>query len=218
MSLVFCLGFYIGTEKLGMYDPSLEIRSGLNRRPGLILTRLDTGMILLGNEKNLAGDPGFPRIISFPERPLQYQEASLGPTSAAITLPLEDKVPWFVQSILIDFSLIAREFNARFGRGLFSFLAYAGALLLLLACLRFLFELSTWPIANLFFGALIFRLVLSLVIFLNTREVLSFLASFVNKSIPEFMIIPMVFLILSTVLILYTLLAYFARRNRSNND
>ena len=217
LSIVFCLGFYIGIERVRVYDPSLEIPDRLSRRSGLILSRLDTDIIQL-KEENSAGIAGFPRVISFPERQLLYQEAPLGPGNVAVELPLEEKTPWFIQSILIDFTLASREFNARRGEGLFSFLAFTGSLFLLLVSLRFLLGLSSWPLANLFLGAMAFRFVLSLLVFLRSAEVISFLVSFVNKRLPDFLLVPAVFGILGIFIILYTFLAFFAGRMRRDDE
>ena len=211
LSVIFCLGFYYGMERMSSYDPSFRFDAGLSRSRGLILSQLDTDMVILG-------DTGFPRVVSFPERPLLYQETGSGPASAIVSLPMESKVPWFVQSILIDFSLTSAELNNRFSRGIISFLAYAGSLLLLLSCMRFLFEISAWPMANFFLGALVFRLVLSLGVFLNTDEVKHFLVSFVNNRIPDYLVIPLAFLIISVIVIPYTIMAFFIRQGRRYDD
>ena len=218
LSAGFCLGFYSGIERIEAYDPFLEIPDSLNKKSGLILTLGDADMVLLGENGDISGDSGFPRVISFAERPLLYQEVSLGPAYTKVSLPLEHKIPWFIESINIDFTLITREFNNRYGNGLLSFLVYTGAVFLLLASLRFLLDLSFWPLANLFIGILAFRLVLSLAIFLNAGYVNEFLVSFVNGRLPEFLINPFVFLTICAVIILYTFLAFLARRSRGNDD
>jgi len=215
LSVIFCYGIFFGIERIRVYDPGFLVNSGPQKRSGLILSQQDTRVVLLGDSNTPAG---YPRVLAFPERPLVYQESALGPVSATITLPIEKNAPWFIQSILIDFSLTAREFDTRYAGDPLSFLAYVCSLLLFLACLRFLFGLSSWPMANLLFGFLVFRLVLSLVVFLNSTEVQTFLITFANKRIPDYLTVPFVFLVLSAAVILYTFLAFLARRKSIHND
>jgi hypothetical protein len=148
---------------------------------------------------------------------LVYQEVSVGPSSIAAALPLETKTPWYIQSINIDFTLTAREFDSRRGEGLVSFLAYTGSLILLLVSLRFLFGAGSWPLANLFLGALSFRFVLSFMVFLESREVNVFLLAFANKRIPDFLVTPVVFGITGALILVYSILAYLARQDSKTN-
>lgn len=222
LSVLFCLASYIGIERIEAYNPKIEIPDSLNRSSGLILSRLDTDIVLLGvvntgdTAVNSGGIYGYPRVISFPERPLIYQEIPLG-TSTAFALPLDDKTPWFVQSLLIDFSLCAREMETRRSQGLVPFLIFTGSLFFLLVSLRFVFESSAWPLANLFLGAVIFRLVLVLFVFLQSGEAADFLLSFINRLIPADFIIPAVFAVCAVLIILYTAMASFARRRRNDD-
>lgn len=214
LSSLFTLGFSLGIERFRSMNPSLEAPNTIRARPGLILSRRDTAMVLLRE----SGDQNGPRVISFPERPLVYQESPLGPNNSMMTLPLNDRTPWFVQSILIDFSLTARELFSRLAKGLQSFCIYAGSLILLLASLHFVLELSTWPMANLFLGALAFRFILSLGIFLNARETIIFINTFLNGRIPDALIVPLVFCALALLILVYTLLVHLARRMVRRQD
>ena len=216
LSCVFYSAFFIGIERIEVYDPTLEIPANLNSEAGLILSQLDTDIILLRGGGDSGGVAEFPRVIAFPERPLVYQEAALGPRNTVLSLPLEGKAPWFVQSMLMDFSLLAREFESRYIEGLFSFLFFGAALFLLLASLRFVMELSSWPMANLFLGALCFRLILSLVIFLRAADVIDFLNTFANGYFEQNLIAPIVFMILGLLILLYTFMVTMARRRRSD--
>jgi hypothetical protein len=95
-----------------------------------------------------------------------------------------------------------------------SFFLQGFSLILLLVSLRFLFGLSSWPLANLFFGVMAFRGVLSLEIFLITPETEAVIRSFFGYKIERFLIPPLVFLSLSALVLLYTALAFLARRNK----
>ena len=216
LSASFTLGFFLAIDRIQTLDRSLEIpifSRKPNTRTGLILSRQDMAVVFL-NEDRL----DYPRVISFPERPLMYQEAALGPNYSVPPLPFIDRTPWLIRSILIDFNLTSREFHARFREGLLSFGIYAGSLIFLLVSLRFILTLCSWPLANLFLGALVFRFVLSLEIFLNTPEPLAFLNAFLGNRFPEALIAPMVFCALGSLILVYTFLAFLVRRNTKRRE
>ena len=210
---VFYTGFCIGIERVGVYGPVLTVPGSLERRQGLIVSQADTDFILL--DESPKNNNGYPRVISYPDRPLLFQEASLGVNSSVLSLPLTRSVPWFIQSILVDISLTVREINNRLGQGMFSFVVFGITLIFLLASLRFLLGLSVWPFANVLIGAVAFRFVLGLVIFLQTSEVRGFLLSVSRNLIPEFLLSPVIFCVFGTLIILYTFFAFFSRRLRS---
>jgi hypothetical protein len=228
LSGTFSLGFFMGVEKIeAMGIPVFSsfplTADNIELRPGIILSTRDMDMILLKEEAGLFGSSsgpgrtafsGFPRVISFPERTLIYQETPISRDTTFFNLPLGEKIPWFFQSILIDFNLTARELDSRYKEGLVSFFLHGFSLILLLISLRFLFGLSSWPLANLFFGAIAFRGILSLEIFLITPETEVMIRSFLGDGIESFLIPPLVFLTLSALLILYTVLAFLARRSK----
>jgi hypothetical protein len=167
-------------------------------------------MVLLKESGNALG----PRVVSLPGRPLFYQEVPIGPNNTALALPampFRDEMPWFIQSMLIDFTLTSREFDDKLREGIIPFAIYAGALIFLLASLRFLLDLSSWPLANLFLGALAFRGILALGTFLSTKEVNTLLVSFIGKRLPPAFITPLAFCALGVLVILYTLLVHLAR-------
>ena len=215
LSVVFYTGFFFGIERLKAYDPVLNMPESISKRAGFILTQLDTDLIFLREQTNT---PGFPRIISFPEQPLLYQEEALGPNYSVFSLDIGAKNAWFLESILIDINLSSRDLESRFGEELISFLIFCFSLFFLLSSLRFLFDFSAWPLANLFLAALIFRLILSLNVFLNTSDVKIFLDAFVDGRLQENFIIPAVFCILSIVILLYTFLSFLARLSRSKQN
>ena len=227
LSGAFTLGFLMGTERIEASVLSLKIPSALNAglrsRAGLILSRQDMTVVLLSEGGN-AGESGstlgisdYPRVVHFPERPMIYQEAPLGPNYSILPLPFKAGNPWLIQSVIIDFTIMARALNARFDDGLVLFGIYLCSLVFLLASLRFILNLSSWPLANLFLGALVFRLVLSLQIFLNTPETLVLLNSFLRNRFPDLLITPLVFCTLGCLIIIYTFLVFIARRKRRSD-
>ena len=217
LSVVFYMGFFLGIERVKAYDPAMYVPDSISRRAGFILSQLDTDVVFLREETDSAGNPGFPRVISFPEQPLLYQETSLGPNYSVFSLSFGERKSWLVNSILVDLSICSREFEARFGEDFMSFLIFASAFFFLLSSLRFLLDFSSWPLANLFLCALIFRLILGFNVFLNNREVKTFLDTFVSGRLPDYLIIPAVFCVLSAVIILYTFLSFLSRKSRSKH-
>jgi hypothetical protein len=212
----FTLAFTLGIGHLNNVNLAPPAFRTVKGEPGLILSRADTSMILLKGTDVQGG----PRIAVIPGQPLIYQETPLGPDNTALSLPSlpfrTDSV-WFISSIAIDFDLVSREFADRLGQSLFLFCVYAAALIFFLSGLRFLLELSQWPLANLFLGALVFRGILALETFLDTPETEEFLKSFLGERLLGPVLTPLVFCVLGTLVVVYTLLVGLARDKRRSD-
>jgi len=209
LGCAFSAGSALGISRAEALKPALRPVSPLQGKPGLILTQSENAMILLQNSSDIRG----PRVVSIPGQPLIYQEVPLGPNNTILKLPalsFGENTPWFIRSLDIDFSLSSGELKGRLGAGFFSFGVYAFSLILLLVSLRTLLKLSRWPLANLFIGALVFRLILALETFLNTREINALLGSFLSGRIPSRLISPLIFCALAVLFLIYTLLAHLA--------
>jgi hypothetical protein len=210
LSCAFTAGLSLGMRQLRSFEFALSAVPVIRAKPGLILSRNDTSMVLLRDSSDIRG----PRVVSIPDRPLIYQETPRGPDGASLalpSLPFSSGTPWFIESMLIDFKLSAAEIGSRLGQGLVPFALYAGALILLLGSLRFILELSNWPLANLFLGAVAFRAVLALETFLNARETGLLIASFLGNRLPVSFITPLAFGGLAVLILLYTILTSLAR-------
>ena len=103
----------------------------------------------------------------------------------------------------------------RFREDRLHFAFYAFSLILLLASMHFIFGLSHWPLANIFLGALVFRGLLALEVFLNSREINNLIGSFLGEGIPPVMITPIVLGAIGILSMLYSILAHMARPKRS---
>ena len=207
------IGASLGISRAGSLKPAIKPVPPIRGGPGLVLSQSDNIMVLLKESSDVRG----PRVVSIPGRPLFYQEVPLGPNNTILRLPelpFGDDTPWFVQSLNVDFSLCTGELKNRLGEDFYSFSAYIFSLILLLGSLRFLMELSKWHLANLFLGALVFRLILSLETFLNSREINILIASFLKVQLPSMFITPLVFCALSILILFYTLLTGIVRRSR----
>jgi hypothetical protein len=210
LASAFTLGFTLGIAHLDKVNLPPPAFSTIRGEPGLILSRGDTSMILLKG----TGAPEGPRIAVIPGQPLICQETPLGPDNTALSLPslpFKTDETWFISSIAIDFDLVSREFKDRLGQGLLWFCIYAGALVFFLSSLRFLLELSQWPLANLCLGALAFRGILALETFLDTPEIKEFLRSFLGERLLGPVLTPLVFCVLGTLVVVYVLLVNIAR-------
>jgi hypothetical protein len=190
---------------------SNQSRRGLKTlgAPGLILSQGDTVMVVLGDP----GQAGSPRVVSIPGRPLIYQEFPSGPDNTIIVLPsapFRDEIPYLMNDFLIDSSLAADQFETRLDKGLIPFAVYGGALVFLLVSLRFVLGLSSWPLANLFSGALVFRGILAFQAFIDSRTIQDFILAFFDNRIDNSIVSPVIFTILGVVILLYTLLVNLA--------
>jgi len=204
------IGMAIGIFRADSLKFALKPAAPVEGRPGLILTQSDNAIILLKSSSDVLG----PRVVSIPGLPLNYQERPLGPNNTIINLPalpFTGYSPWFVQSVDIDFRLSAGEMENRISQGIIPLGAYILSLVLLLVSLHFLLKFSKWPLANLFFGALAFRMILLLETFINTGEINSLLVSFLGNRLSPLLITPLAFSALGVLVIIYTLLSWMAR-------
>jgi len=184
---------------------------------GLILSnklnKSETAVILL----NGTSDPLGPRVIAIPDQPLAYQRTA----SAGFDLPLipfGDNTPWFLKDIDIDIRLNAEMFQRKFSEGFFSYLFYAGSLIYLLCSLGYAIKFSVWPLANLFLSTLIFRGILALNTFFNTQEIQQTASAFLQNKIPVENALPLIFLGFGTLVNLYSLLVFAAKRRVENDN
>jgi hypothetical protein len=208
---VFALGVSLGIARAGAVNaPALQPPPGGLGKPGLILSRGSTTMILVGDPET----PAAPRVVSLPGRPLIYQES---PQTALPPAPFKNGEGAFLRDVLTDISLTARRFNRLLERGIIPLGVYMGSLIFLLVSLRFVLDFSTWPLANLFLGALVFRGILAFESFLNSLEIQNFIGLFTGRLIPPSLISPGVYCGLGGLIILYTALVSLAR-GRRNRD
>jgi hypothetical protein len=217
LAFVFSVGVSLGINRTGVLSTIFKPVSPIQAKPGLIVSQGENSIILLRESSEISG----PRLVSIPGRPLIYQKVPIGPNNSILPIPaitFEDSTPWFIQSIGIDFSLSAREIKSRFQTDFLSFVFYAFSLALLLSSMRPLMELSQWPLANVFTGALVFRLILAFETLLNAREINVLLASFLGKYVSSAFITPLIFCAISTLVLLYTFLTRIARSGSGAED
>jgi hypothetical protein len=160
------IGGFTGLNRTEVVKPVFKPVAPIMAEPGLILSRSENAIVLLKE----SGERRGPRVVSIPGQPLIYQEQPYELSNTLImlpALPFPDDIPWFLKSMDIDFSLSAGELKTRLDNNLLSFAAYILSLTLLLSSLRFLMELSQWPLANLFICALVYRGILALEPFLG---------------------------------------------------
>jgi hypothetical protein len=65
------------------------------------------------------------------------------------------------QAMIRDFQVVSTELQTHFTSGPLPFFVYATALFILLISLSMFLNMGAWPMANLFFGAVLFRLALA---------------------------------------------------------
>jgi len=217
LGLTFSIASSVGISRTAALKTIFKPASPIKANPGLIVSQGENSVILLRESSDISG----PRLVSIPGKPLIYQEVPAGPNNSIIPIPaisFEDDIPWFIKSIGIDFSLSARELKGRFQDNIIYFTFYAFSLVLLLSSMRSLLDLSQWPLANVFLGALIFRSILALETLLNTRDINLLLGSFIGKRIPPSFITPLAFCALGTLFLLYTFLTGIARSGSKDSE
>ena len=214
MGSVFAVGISLGLSRTEAIRPIFRPVSFTHSESGLIFSRSDIDIVLLGENSDARG----PRLVSMPGQPLTYQQVPMGPNNTILSLP---ELPFgadsslFFQSIATDFSLSARELKSRFDESFISFAIYVLSLILFLASLRPIIGPTQWPLANLFIGAFVFRLILTMETFLNAREINALLAYSMGERFPPAAITPLIFCIMSALIILYSFLAHLARPRKN---
>jgi hypothetical protein len=193
-----------------MEAPSLTVTRGPPGHPGLILSRHGTVITLLDRPSNPDGS----RVVAIDGRPLIYQKEPRGADGRIIELPPVPRgrdMEWLYDSIRSDFSISGRRMAARFEEGRLSFFSWTLALSILLVSLGFVFETTSWPLANLFFGILVFRGVLAFEVFLGSDEILEYLSGFARGAIPDMFIAPAILAAVAVLILIYSFLFYLAR-------
>ena len=216
LSLAFTFGISLSLEQLEHIEP-IQQNAGNLGGAGVILNQVNTSVVLL----NGPGDPRGPRVTAFTDKPLLYQAEPAGPNNSVLPLPplpLEIASPWFLKSIAIDFRMSAEQLDASFSQGIIPFFIYAGALVFFLVSLGFIFRLSAWPLANLFFGIVVFRLILGMEVFFNSPEMQETFSAFLANHLPVSLTVPLIFCVLGLLVTIYSVLVYLAKRRSYEED
>lgn len=198
----------LGLSRLdGLVSFDMNVPSLSNGGNGLLLTVSPdppVQAVLLRN--------GEDRVLSLPEQPLLFERS---PYRSPLRLPFREERISFLRGISGDFNRSGAVLKGSFQAGMIPFAVYAASLSLFLVSLGCLVNISFWPLANLFFGALAFRGVLALETFLNSEETRLILASFAGPYIPEPLINPAIFTVCAVLILLYSALVYLARGRRN---
>jgi hypothetical protein len=110
--------------------------------------------------------------------------------------------------------LSSDRFFRRADQGWLSLLIFAGTLSLFLASFQFVLRLTSWPLANLFLGALLFRFLVLLEQGVYSEEAIQFLGALSQGLLPENLTAPVVLLALAVLVNTYTLLLYLSQDRR----
>jgi hypothetical protein len=205
-------GLYLGTVRAGRFDSLARLDTPRTLgAPGLILSQGTVSVVLLGDP----GEERSPRLVAIPGQNLIYQSRPGGPGNQAPPLPAAEfraVLPYFLQSIFMDFSIAALRYEALLDQGFVYFIAYMASVALLLCSLGFVFRLSVWPLANLFLGALAFRGILVLETFINSRETLEILNEYVEGAVPRSFLGTLILGLGAALILLYYFFSCLTRR------
>jgi len=220
LAMFFNFGISVALKNWEFVPPSNNMVKPLGG-PGIILTnslkRGETAVILLKGP----GEPRGSRVTAIPGQPLSFHEQA--PAHAEFTLPpvpFGNENPWFLKSLAIDIRLSGTQIQQRFDQGIFPFLIYSGALILLLCSLSFILNLSAWPLANIFLGFLAFRGVLALETFFNSPDMQDVFDSFLVRIswIQVDMAVPLIFCLIAVLIYVYSILVFIAKRRSQDED
>ncbi|MDR0684075.1 MAG: hypothetical protein LBF83_02970 [Spirochaetaceae bacterium] len=211
LASVFTFGVSKGLSNAGaMQSPPLATNHITLGRQGLILSSPGTVITLLDRPSN----PNGSRVVAVRDRELIYQKTPVGADGKIISLPpipFQDTSAWLSTLILNDLSSSGRFIASRFNEGLVPYFAWTLALIALLVSLGLVFELTHWPLANVFLGLLLFRGVLAFEVFLNSDEIMEYLREFTRGAVPDALITPIIFSAISVLILVYSFLLFLSR-------
>jgi hypothetical protein len=189
---------------------------------GLIMEHEDNIIVLVGG----LNEPDRGQVIAKTGEPLRYELANNAISSASLRNEAEAAPLIFFRrdsvqllgSMQVAFERVSRQFNARLSESPLSFYVYAVSIIFCLCCLRFVFNLSTWPLANLFLGALLFRGVLEIGNLFELEFARSFLLRFWIDEIPVSMLEPVLFCALGLLFTLAAGIAFLIKKRRNIDE
>jgi hypothetical protein len=213
LTVVFSLALSLALYRLEAVESTVTAAHKTLGEPGLRLKSGEVTIVVVGEPSNTAS----PRVVAMPDRALIYQETPQLLQNGPPILPLVSFFSgnsWFMTSLGLDFGIVSEQLIARLNSGIFSFGIYLLSLALLLSSCRFIFDFSSWPMANLFLGVLIFRGLLAFEVFLDSEEIQNLISFFVGRLMPSGFISPTIYTGIAFLIILNTLLAGAARGRR----
>jgi hypothetical protein len=214
--LVFALGLSMAASQcLGRLEAALVIKTRIppqTAKPGLVIALVPGS--LSSQAVLLDGTPAGGRVLSLPDQNLLFEPVASAYRTKPVRLPFGEESSPVLSSISADYGRSARVLKAWFEAGPLPYAVYAGSLIFFMISLGCLVNISVWPLANLFFGALVFRGVLSLESFLNSTETHRILTSFTGGLVDEPLINPVIFAFLGVLVLLYSFLVFLARGRR----
>jgi hypothetical protein len=209
LTLVFSFALSMLLNRLEAVESTATVMPKTLGETGLRLQSADVTIVIIGDPANRAS----PRVVAMPDRPLIFQQTPL-PSQSIPSVPFYSGNSWFMTSLGLDFGIVSEQLFVRLQSGLFFFCIYLFSIALLLSSFRFVFELSAWPLADLFFGILVFRGILSLEVFLDSGEIQNLIGFFSGRLIPSGFISPTIYTGMALLVIMYTLLVNAARGRR----
>jgi hypothetical protein len=177
---------------------------------GLITMEGDQSQMFL-QDPDLSGI----RVIAPPDLPLVYEDSQ---TEVVPSVFFRNDSVYFIEAMLDDFTYAGEQCKARIGEGVLSFFLYILALVFCLSALRFVFDASSWPLANLFLGALLFRGVLEVETQLNSEQARTFISAISGDRFPMFMVVPLALCALGLVFLLLTFGTLSIKKRRTYED
>jgi hypothetical protein len=162
---------------------------------GLITVDGDQSQVLLQN-------PNVPGVlvISPPNSSLRYEDTQVNLGSLSVFFRKESV--HFMEMIVDKFTRTSEQCGVRLRESFLSFFLYILALVFCLSTLRFVFDASSWPLANLFLGALLFWGVLEIETLLDSEQVRAFINAIGGETFPMFVVVPLALCVLGLVFFL----------------
>jgi hypothetical protein len=206
---------------IGLFSLTLSVIQRGSPRPAETLQYLGgAGLITVDGDRSqvLLQSPGLSgmRVIAPPNSPFSYEgiQESLGSPSVFFR---NDSV--YVIGTIVDKLIHAGEqCGARLRENFFSFFVYILALVFCLSTLRFVFDASSWPLANLFLGVLLFWGVLEVESLLDSEQARTLINAISKGIFPLFLVVPLALCVLGLVFLLLSSGSSFIKKRWTTNE
>ncbi|MDR2419673.1 MAG: hypothetical protein LBD79_11610 [Treponema sp.] len=179
----------------------------------------ETGLITVDGDQYqvLLQDPDLPGalVIAPLDLPLRYENTQIGLGAPSIFFR-KDSV-YFIETLLRKFIRAGEQCRDRLQESFLSFFLYILALVFCLSTLRFVFDVSSWPLANLFLGALLFWGILELETLLDSEQVQTLINAISGEAL-MFMVVPLALCILGLVFLLFSSGNSFIKKRWAINE
>ena len=182
---------------------------------GLIFSNSDRITVFLEDPSNEQS----PQVVATSNQPLEYKRTTTFQNSSETAKSFKVMSAIINENSILytirrDLDFLVIQFRNRLMENFIPFIVYMISMVFLLSSLRFIMDISVWPLASLFLGILAFRGILSLDVWIESRSSQIFLILFLGDYLPSWLITPLIFYVIGMVFLILTIISAIKRKRR----